>query len=271
MEKCWFVLRQTYYPPPKNGIGPIQLGHIIPGLRHLGQVINGNPYPYPRGIVVYETRQEDLKWRIDRQNGVDLSVKALVPIPHTGGLVSVGGKASYAFQHSVSRFWEFEALDVMFIQPTRAYIEYCLDEDLVKRYVDKHKNLGSWSLFMITGLTIARGARGHQREEDRHDIHVDPKVSVATIADAGVGVGVSQTDGLVSSFKRSSDFIWSVQITKISENFFSSDLNYETYVRGATYGLEDEKEDVEEFLSTQGVVTSQIIKSGDSIFVLPDE
>lgn len=176
MEKCWFVLRQTYYPPPKNGIGPIQLGHIIPGLRHLGQVINGNPYPYPRGIVVYETRQEDLKWRIDRQNGVDLSVKALVPIPHTGGLVSVGGKASYAFQHSVSRFWEFEALDVMFIQPTRAYIEYCLDEDLVKRYVDKHKNLGSWSLFMITGLTIARGARGHQREEDRHDIHVDPKV-----------------------------------------------------------------------------------------------
>ena len=86
-----------------------------------------------------------------------------------------------------------------------------------------------------------------------------------------MGVGVSQTNGLVSSFKRSSDFIWSVQITKISENLFSSDLNYETHVRGATYGLEDEKEDVEEFLSTQGVVTSQIIKSGDSIFVLPDE
>lgn len=86
-----------------------------------------------------------------------------------------------------------------------------------------------------------------------------------------MGVGVNKTNGLVSSFKGSSDFIWSVQITKISKHFFSSDWNYETYVRGATYGLEDEKEDVEGFLSTQGVVPSQIIKSGDSIFVLPDE
>jgi len=202
---------------------------------------------------------------------VDLSVKALLPIPHTGGQVSVGGGASYAFKRSVSRFWEFEALDVIFIQPTKAYIEDCLDDDLVKGYIDKHKNLGSWSLFMITGLTIARGARGHQKEKDRHDLHVDPKVTVAAIADAGVGVGVNQTNGLVSSFKGSSDFIWSVQITKISKHFFSSDWNYKTYARGATYGLEDEKEDVEGLLSAQGVVTSQIIKSGDSIFVLPDE
>ena len=176
MENCWFILRQSHYPPPKDGIGPIQLGHIIPDLRHLNQVINGNPYPYPRGIAVYEHRRGDLEWEIESQNGVNLSGKALLPIPHTGGLVSVGGGANYAFKRSVSRFWEFEALDVMFIQPTRAYIEDWLDDDQVKEYVDKHKNLGSWSLFMITGLTIARGARGHQKEEDRHDIHADPKV-----------------------------------------------------------------------------------------------
>ncbi|KAN0076276.1 hypothetical protein V8E54_006418 [Elaphomyces granulatus] len=256
MENCWFILRQTHYPPPKDGA---RAYYRVPDLRHLNQVINGNPYPYPRGIAVYEHRRGDLKWEIESQNGVDLSVKALLPIPHAGG------------QRSVSRFWEFEALDVIFIQPTRAYIEDWLDDDLVKGYIDKHKNLGSWSLFMITGLTIARGARGHQKEEDRHDIHADPKVTVAAIADAGVGVGVNKTNGLVSSFKGSSDFIWSVQITKISKHFFSSDWNYETHVRGATYGLEYEKGDVEGFLSIQGVVPSQIIKSGDSIFVLPDE
>jgi hypothetical protein len=46
----------------------------------------------------------------------------------------------YAFKRSVSRFWEFEALDVMFIQPRRAYIEDWLDDDLVQGYIDKDKN-----------------------------------------------------------------------------------------------------------------------------------
>jgi len=244
---------------------------MISDLRHLDQVINGNPYPYPRGIVVYESRQEDLKWETKSQNNVDLSAKAVLPIPHTGGLVSVGGKASSAFKRSVSRFLEFEALDVMFIQPTRAYIKDCLDDDLVKGHINRNKNLGSWSLFMITGLTIARGARGNRKEKDERDMHADLEVTVANIADTGVGVGVNRSNGLDLSFKKSEDFIWSIQITKISKHLFSSDWDHETYIRGAVYGLEDKKEDVEGDLSAEGVVPSQIIKSGDSIFVLPDE
>ncbi|KAH8692295.1 hypothetical protein BGW36DRAFT_464809 [Talaromyces proteolyticus] len=274
MEKCWFILRQSHYPPPQDGIGPIQLGHIIPDLRRLDQVINATPgpYPYPRGIAIYKSRQEIVKSKIDNNDKASLSSSVLVPIPQAAGLVSVGGRIGYAFQRSVARYWEFDALDISFIQPTRAYIEDCLGEDAVKMYIDRHRHLNSWSLYMVTGLTVARGAKAKREDKKRDDISIAPSVSVASVVDGDVELLSNRSNSVASSFERSSDFIWSIRLTKLSKKFYSRDWDHESYTKGATYGLEDEqnKEDIKQFLSSQAIDSSQILEVGDDIFVLTD-
>jgi len=173
MEKCWFVLRQKHYPPPQDGKGPIQLGHLIPDLKHLDQVINNDPgpTPFPQAVVVYKSRLENLKWEAQSGHNIGGSANANVPIPQTAGLVSVGGEAGVVFQKSVSNFWQFEALDSWIIQPTDAYIESCRKDKLVNAYIEKKTRFNAWSLFMITGLAIARGANSTQEEKGEWDVH----------------------------------------------------------------------------------------------------
>lgn len=60
MEKCWFSLTQTHYAPPTpesmragRPTGPLSLGHIIPSLKHLDQVVNAEGFePFPPGMQI---------------------------------------------------------------------------------------------------------------------------------------------------------------------------------------------------------------------------
>jgi len=272
MDKCWFVLKQKHYPPPQNGVGPIQLGHLIPDLKHLNQVINNDPgpTPFPRAMVVYDSRLEDLEWSFGYGHDLGGSGNARVPIPQAAGLVSVGGQAGAEFKKSVSNFWHFEALDTLFIQPTATYIEDSLKGKLVQGYIEKKRNilLNTWSLFMITGLAIARAAKGSQVEERGWSVKGGPEVSFAGIVDGGLDSSFKTADGSAASFKKSSDFVWAIQLAKISRHIFS-ELSHETYVKGATYSTEEE-DDVKTMLSKEGIDTVSIHITEDDVFVLPN-
>jgi hypothetical protein len=265
MDKCWFVLRQTHYPPPtepespdERYKGPICLGHIIPDLKSLDQVINTEgPEPYPNIMPVYLTQQWDLTWSEDAHRNRDVSAKAEVP---AAGPVDVKADAGIAFKRSVKNYLEFASLDTAIIQPTASYVKRSLETDLVAQHLESRKVMGmsSWSLFMISGLVIAKGAKKGNRS-DTHEAggHGNAGVGVPGVAEAGAKVDISSGGGTTASFQKASDFVWAIRLMKISKGVFNPAWKMSTFVQGATFSLgEAEKEgeaDVAEVLSSEGL------------------
>ncbi len=178
MDNCWFVLKQSHYSPPKDGQGPIQLGHMVPDLKDLNFVINQKtgPLPLPRGMVVYESPLEDVKWEARKDNGVALYGQAEIPIAPALGIISAGGHAGFSSKSSVTTSWKLKTLNRMYIQPTTAYIEDSLEDPAVRSYIEKNQFLKTWKLFMITGLIVARGATFCKKEGNGGGSSIGPNV-----------------------------------------------------------------------------------------------
>jgi hypothetical protein len=286
MDKCWFVLRQTHYPPPnppsspaERAKGAICLGHIIPSLKHLDQVINtSGPLPYPAGMPPYLTKKWNLRWDIHSGHNVEVNVKA-------EGLTSilpmdVKIDAGLVFKKLVQNYWQFEKLDTVIIQPTKAYIDDTLEGAQVAKFLEKKKILGlnSWTLLMISGLIIARGTNGTQHETDESRMHSNAGASMPNTADVGVGANVSSYSGIVEKYEKASDFVWAVRLTRIWKSLPSQSWKKETFVKGATFNLGQKEEklvNIHEALKVEGMELTQDAElypeSDDDIFVLQEE
>lgn len=77
-------------------------------------------------------------------------------IPGFDGFASIGGM----FAKKVQNHWDFECLETYIIQPTRMYVYKSVEGRAVQEYLERNKRLGilnSATLYMITGLAVARG------------------------------------------------------------------------------------------------------------------
>jgi hypothetical protein len=184
-SKCWFVLKQTHYPPPvipKNGTGrmkgrgPICLGHLIPDLQHLDNVINRHgPLDIPPDMPIYPTKAWDLTWEINNSDGVDVSATIGVPIAAAAGL-TLKLDAGVAFKRTIKNFWEFASLDTFIFQPTDEYVEDSVEDDEVAAYLEKLGPFRSSKVFMITGVIVARGAKTKTSNVRSREAHGGPNV-----------------------------------------------------------------------------------------------
>ncbi|KAF7530969.1 hypothetical protein G7054_g9334 [Neopestalotiopsis clavispora] len=249
-SKCWFVLRHHHYPPPtfnKSGSkqtgGPLRLGHIIPDLQHLDNVINtrNGPLETPPDMPIYSTKSWNLTWNIDHVRDWNLSVNAGVPIAAAAGITIKAG-AGVAFQHTVQNFWEFESLDTYIIQPISEYVEDSLEDEQVASYLHKHKRIVTPSVFMITGLIIARGASVKSSMTDGTDIYGGPGIELPTIVELGSEIGKKNEISISSTAKRVSDFVWAVRLAKISKGLLDRTWSHQTFTKGAIFGLDDEQD-----------------------------
>lgn len=160
MEKVWFKLRQTDYPPPtfeslgtQTETGPITLGHFIPSLQKIDFVLNrGAVKPFPRSMSVYRTESTPFTWNVEKSKSAGAGVGAGAPIAAMAG-VTLEASVQLAFERSVQDHEAYERLDTYIVQPSRTYIQACLgDADLAAHVQGKLL----WSVFMITGIKIAR-------------------------------------------------------------------------------------------------------------------
>lgn len=165
MDKCWFVLSQTHYPPPReadeNGVskqaGPLCLGHFIKNLKHLDHVVNRDgPEPFPRDMPVYRTGPIEFQWESNEEAGFDVSMGAAVPIAAAPG-INANTSLGLALKKTVGNSWQIEQLETLTIDPTRAYLNRCLASEQVVELLEDKKFSPTWSIFMITGLKIVRG------------------------------------------------------------------------------------------------------------------
>ncbi|KAF3904695.1 hypothetical protein ABW21_db0209026 [Orbilia brochopaga] len=231
MEKCWFILRHTHYPPPVDRVGPIQLGHIIPNFKSLDQVINAEsgPLEFSRGMTSFKTTQGNFTWDSSSSSNADVSVSTLVPVD-ASGLVSAGGQMGFALKRSIKNFWAFDKVEREIIQPTIRYIENSLHGEEVERYILERKGLaGRWEVFMITGLAIARGAKGSEQLGEGKAVHGGPNVGLAAILNVGADVSLEREKISSSSFEAATDFVWAIRLMRIYKSVFRSGWRYETH------------------------------------------
>lgn len=178
MDKCWFVLRQSHYPPPRNQdcedgsvkqSGPLCLGHFVSDLKHLDQVINSDgPVHIPLEVPMFETQAANFEWESTKEKGLDFSANASVPVAAAAGLTAKA-ELGVVFKRNVQRYWEFERLETSIIQPNRSYIASCLASAPLAEFVGKRPTALPWSLYMITGLIIARGKSNSRTVEGREN------------------------------------------------------------------------------------------------------
>lgn len=185
MDKVWFKLRQTHYSPsPVENIlagdgddsqGPLCLGHCITDLKHLDFPINaGALVAFPQRMAVFPSHIIDFKWERKRSFATSLALATDGPLAAALGLVTVKASVSIAFKRSVSEYEEYSRLDTYIVQPTRRYIQQCLERDELKHYIGDQRN---WSFFMITGLRVARaGKRSDKTTSNALEINAGPNV-----------------------------------------------------------------------------------------------
>ena len=165
MEKVWFKLRQTSYPPPpeasilqgSDGVdAPLRLGHFVKDLKAIDFVLNRDAIkPFPPTMRVFKTSTIDFQWDDTGATGRTFFTGSSAPVASAVGF-TLGGSITLAFSESVENCEEYEKLDRYIVQPTQAYITDCLDEEPLATHVEGKI---TWSIFMITGLCVARKGR----------------------------------------------------------------------------------------------------------------
>lgn len=167
MDKVWFKLRQTHYPPGPEEIilagdgddsqAPICLGHCIADLKHLDSPINyGAVVAFPQRMSVFSSHVIDFEWKRKRSFATSLALATSAPIAASLGLQTFKASIGVAFKRFVSQYEEFQRLDTYIVQPNHRYVQQCLQSEELKNYIGNKTN---WSFFMITGLRVARAGK----------------------------------------------------------------------------------------------------------------
>ncbi|KAF7502927.1 hypothetical protein GJ744_004803 [Endocarpon pusillum] len=281
-SKCWFVLKQTHYPPPilpKNGTGrlsgsgPICLGHLIPDLKHLDDVINRHgPLDIPPDMPIYPTKAWNLTWEVKKNGGMDISGKGGVPIAAAAGL-TIEQDAGVAFKRTTQNFWKFKSLDTAIFQPTSEYVEDSVEDDEVVAYLEKRGLFRSSTLFMITGIIVARGTKSETSEFRKRDFHGGLGVEFPEIAGVGIDVSAPNETVVSSTAQKTTDFVWAVRLAKISKGLIDRQWSHETFSSGATFGLDNEAEKgqhIVDALQGEGLegIEKVKVKVDDDVFVI---
>ncbi|KAF4784568.1 hypothetical protein HER10_EVM0009779 [Colletotrichum scovillei] len=261
-DRCWFVLRQAHYPAPKYATpnmargkaeGPIQLGHIIPRLKDIDQVINSSgPNPLPRDVRIWPTVDKNFNWAETRDSETNAKTAADIPLLSAPGL-SAQGDIQLAFKKTVNNFAQFDKLDRQIIQPTKTYIDQSLRSPQVSDYIEEHKSsileLSAWKLYMISGIMIARGGRTERAETKHSRANIGPKIAISELATTEATIQSSSSNSSSMTGEHVTDFVWAVRLTEIKKPLLGTHTQQKTVTKGATFGVGSSEVDVEKVMS----------------------
>ncbi|KAF4435105.1 hypothetical protein FACUT_7406 [Fusarium acutatum] len=255
MEKVWFKLRQTDYPPsPEDAIlrgdgddstAPLCLGHLVSNLKALDFPLNhGSILPFPSRMRVFGNSTLNFTWDDTRLRSPGTNLAA------TG--VTAKASLQFAFMKTVESHEEYDRLDTYIVQPTKGYIEDCLERDQLKAYV---KGKVSWSMFMITGIKVARAGKREAQEETNLAADIGPELDLPSQVSA----------------EHPGDFIWAIRLAKIHKGLLMKDWSVDPHTKRATFAAGDESElIVEGVLRNEGLEGFTVVEDDklDEVIIL---
>ncbi|EHK24364.1 uncharacterized protein TRIVIDRAFT_30927 [Trichoderma virens Gv29-8] len=251
MDKCWFVLRQTHYPAPKytdrnmaygEAKGPLRLGHLIPGPKAVDEVINSDAItPFPSNMHIFSTTTVNFWLSNKTEKETEAAAQGEIPIAAAAG-VTVKVEAGVVFRKMMGDTWAIDRLETQIVQPTLTYLDACRKSAQVAAWIDKNKTFGSWKVYMISGLMIARGAKSERTKTSTSGAH----------GGAG-GVGFTANIAIETSGQHADDFVWAIRLTEVSKGPFHSDLSRKPVMRGAVFAPGVNKVDVNAVFAEEGL------------------
>ncbi|KAK3329198.1 hypothetical protein B0H66DRAFT_540418 [Apodospora peruviana] len=266
MDKCWFVLGHVDITPPdipQSGTGfikgPLCPGHLVPGPPHLDEVINGDgPEEVPPDMPIRLVTSTEFSWQNQKGRTIAPSASVEAPITTTVGITG-SVNAAIAFKKTTSQHWQFASLDTYTFHPTREYIEDSLENEHVAAFITNKKRpvLGTWHVFMVTGIKIARGAAMSQQNTRLTQVNGGARLSASGVIGVQAGMEVFKDSETLISQNSMSDFVWAVRLAKITKGVLDTTWSHMRYYsKAATFSLEvdeDEKVDHEKTLSNADI------------------
>ncbi|EGU72585.1 hypothetical protein FOPG_17915 [Fusarium oxysporum f. sp. conglutinans race 2 54008] len=267
MEKVWFKLRQTDYPPPTlesmgtgAETGPICLGHFIESLKRMDFVLNrGAIKPFPPSMPVYPTDVTHFKWQAALDKHAGGGMGAGVPIAALAG-ATVKANVQLAFQQSVQGWEEYERLDTYIVQPNLPYVEDCLEGDELAAHVNGKL---AWSVFMITGIKVARKGKKTVAEERHQGVEGAVKGDVLAVASGQIQGTYGKDDSKVTGGSHMSDFVWAVRLAKVSGNVLMENWSLKPYTERAAFSNEEKEVDIRATAEAEGLERFAVVKDSD--------
>ncbi|KAG7418134.1 hypothetical protein Forpe1208_v005279 [Fusarium oxysporum f. sp. rapae] len=268
MEKVWFKLRQADYPPaPEDTIlhgdgddstAPLCLGHFISNLKTLDFPLNhGSILPFPPRMRVFCNTTLNFTWDDTRLKSPGTNLAAGAPILAATG-VTAKASLQFAFMKTVESHEDYDRLDTYIVQPTKGYIEDCLEQDQLKASV---KGKVSWSMFMITGIKVARTGKREAQEETNVAADIGPELDLPLVATMRATATNKRIASQRVSGEHPGDFIWAIRLAKIHKGLLMKDWSVDPYTKRATFASSDDSElNVQSVLRDEGLEGFTIVE-----------
>lgn len=168
MNKCWFVLEQSFYNPPvyttpsrvggQTVSGNLRLGDVVPSPKNIYPVLTQGPLPrFGREMRITPTQLGEFEWERAREREDGANAGAGAPIAAAAG-VTVGAEIGAEFKRTMKTWASFKTLDMEVVQPSTAYIDEIITQSDVQSHIEQHKVplLDRWTVYVVIGLMIAR-------------------------------------------------------------------------------------------------------------------
>jgi hypothetical protein len=91
--------------------------------------------------------------------------------------VTAEHQTKIAFERTETDHREFDLLDQYIIEPNRRFIDRLLEDEDVVDHLKRKKGVevlgfgGAWTVYIITGITVARGARGKHEDSQKGEVN----------------------------------------------------------------------------------------------------
>ncbi|KAK8023583.1 hypothetical protein PG993_011649 [Apiospora rasikravindrae] len=261
MDKCWFVLRQRHpapvYTEPGMAFGaaegPIRLGHFVADPKELDQVINTEDItPFPRNMRIWATGTAQFCLSQKESRVHDNGIVVNLPIATAVG-ATVSAEARAVFRRIMGEQWDIERLDTQIVQPTEAYLEQCSQSEQLAMWVKKHKRLGAWKAYMISGIMIAHGAKYEHNNGGETGAKLGGGVDLFGAAGVNANIENMKDNGISMGGEIKSNFVFAVRLTEVSKAMFRSNIKQKTITKGTVFAAGPRRCEVAEMLTGAGL------------------
>lgn len=167
MNKCWFVLEQSFFSPPvyanqsKAGgkaEGGLRLGDVVPSPKDLYPILTSGSLPlFTPDMRILTTQFCDFQWDRTREHEGHLTVAGGIPLANTVGATTIG-EFMAEFKRTMKNWVSYDTIDMETVQPSKSYINSVLEAEDVKDFIGQQKTplLNRWTVYVVTGLMIGR-------------------------------------------------------------------------------------------------------------------
>ncbi|KAF5572635.1 hypothetical protein FPCIR_14218 [Fusarium pseudocircinatum] len=234
MNKCWFVLEQSFFAPPEYAVtskaggraeGDLRLGDVVPSPKDLYPILTKGSLPlFGPDMRISSSQFCGFSWHNTKEREVGATVGGGAPIASAVG-ATINAEVETEFRRTMENWVEYETMDIEIVQPSTAYITAVLKKEDVQNHINQQKIplLDRWSVYVVTGLMIGRasGTVGNSISSSK-GFGGGPEVDIPGIANAKITASAKSSNETTKSTQIQGDRIWAVRFAKVHKGLMRS-------------------------------------------------